>query len=82
MRFARYFFFLPLVMAALSFSAQSPRTNLWRSFGLFGMVILLFFTAAISPRVDFLGALHPVITLFLFWNCMKIIQSLRYKRNI
>lgn len=75
--FARGLFFLPIVMALLAFFAQLPKKMIWRSVGLLGMVIGLFFTAAISARIGILGALHPVIALFLFWNCIKVLSSFK-----
>ncbi|MFD1412961.1 DUF6220 domain-containing protein [Oceanobacillus jeddahense] len=77
--FARFFFFLPILMAILAYLAQVPKITIWRCFGLFGMVIGLFFTAAISSRFGILAALHPVITIFLFYNCMKVIQTFNYQ---
>jgi hypothetical protein len=80
--FARFFFFLPLLMAVLSYFAQLHRQTLWRCIGLFGMVIGLFFTAAISARVSILGALHPVLALVLFWHCMQLIRTFKLKRDV
>lgn len=33
------------------------------------------FTAIISNRFSFIGAFHPIIALFLFMYCMKILAS-------
>ncbi|WP_052015579.1 DUF6220 domain-containing protein [Alkalihalobacillus hemicellulosilyticus] len=71
--FARFFFFLPLIMALLAYFAQLPKKIIWKSIGLFGIVIALFFTAIISARFSMVGALHPIIALFLFWNCVKLL---------
>ena len=77
--FARFIFFLPFVMAILAYFAKFQKKIIWRSIGLFGMVIGLFFTAAISARFTIIGALHPVIALILFWNCIKVLPP--YKSN-
>jgi hypothetical protein len=77
--FARFFFILPLVMAILAYFAQLQKKIVWQSIGLFGMVIGLFFTAAISARFAIIGVLHPVIALVLFWGCIKVLPP--YKSN-
>ncbi|WP_307476372.1 DUF6220 domain-containing protein [Paenibacillus harenae] len=73
--FARFFGLLPLMMIALALIARLPKKTLWRCAGLFGMIIGLFLTAIFSSQIGILSALHPLIALLLFWNCMVIIRS-------
>lgn len=80
--FARIFAILPLAMTVLAYCARLERRLVWRCVGLTAMMIFMFFTAAISARVSFLGAMHPVIALFLFWSGVKLIQSLSHSRSI
>ncbi len=81
--FARYFAFIPLIMAILAWmTGLSPRLQR-KSIGLFGMVIGMFLTAVLSSRIGFLSALHPVIALMLFWGSVDIIRSgIRSKINV
>ncbi|OOC57580.1 DUF6220 domain-containing protein [Paenibacillus ihbetae] len=75
MSFARYFSFLPLLMAVLARTARLPSRLIWRCIGLFGMILGLFLTAIFSSRIGGLAALHPVIALLLFWVSLDIIRS-------
>ncbi|MBD2871394.1 DUF6220 domain-containing protein [Paenibacillus arenilitoris] len=73
--FARYFSFLPLLMALLAWIARMPKKVIWRSIGLFGMILGMFITAILSSRIGALSALHPVIALLLFWGSTVILRS-------
>ncbi|AYB43290.1 DUF6220 domain-containing protein [Paenibacillus lautus] len=73
--FARYFACIPLIMAIMAWMAGLSRRMLWKSMGLFGMVIGMFLTAVLSSRIGFLSALHPVIALMLFWGSVDMIRS-------
>lgn len=73
--FARYFAFIPLIMAIMAWMAGLSRRVLWKSIGLFGMVIGMFLTAVLSSRIGFLSALHPVIAMMLFWGSVDMIRS-------
>ncbi|ULL20021.1 hypothetical protein DVH26_29785 [Paenibacillus sp. H1-7] len=73
--FARYFSFLPLIMAVLAWRARLTSKTIWRCIGLFGMIIGMFLTAIFSSRIGGLSALHPVIALMLFWSCAELIRS-------
>ncbi|MFG1731206.1 DUF6220 domain-containing protein [Paenibacillus sp. 843] len=73
--FARYFAFVPLIMAIMAWIGGLSRRLLRRSIGLFGMVIGMFLTAVFSSQIGFLSALHPVIALMLFWGSVDIIRS-------
>lgn len=73
-QFARYLFFLPIVMAITAYFAQFGKANVWKCLGLFGIFIGLFFTAAISSKVGLIGALHPVLALLLFWRGIKALR--------
>ncbi|MBD0384033.1 hypothetical protein ICC18_28675 [Paenibacillus sp. WST5] len=75
--FARYFGFLPLIMAVLAWIGRLPSKTILRSVGLFGMIIGMFLTAIFSARIGGLSALHPVIALMLFWSSTEIIRSIR-----
>ncbi|MCM3781960.1 DUF6220 domain-containing protein [Neobacillus mesonae] len=75
MSFARYFSFLPLLMAVLARTARLPSRLIWRCVGLFGMILGLFLTAIFSSRIGGLAALHPVIALLLFWASLDMIRS-------
>ena len=68
--FARYFAFIPLIMAIMAWMAGLSRQVLWKSIGLFGMVIGMFLTAVFSSRIGFLSAFHPVIAMMLFWGAL------------
>lgn len=73
--FARYFAFIPLIMAIMAWMAGLSRRMLWKSIGLFGMVIGMFLTAVLSSRIGFLSAFHPVIAMMLFWSSVDMIRS-------
>ncbi|WP_083397585.1 DUF6220 domain-containing protein [Paenibacillus sp. LC231] len=73
--FARYFAFIPLIMAIMAWMAGLSRQVLWKSIGLFGMVIGMFLTAVFSSRIGFLSAFHPVIAMMLFWGSVDMIRS-------
>ena len=78
--FARYFAFLPLIMAVLAWSARLPGKLIRRSLGLLGMTVGMFLTAVLSSRIGVLSALHPVIAIMLFWSSTLILRPLRDHR--
>ncbi|MBX4147320.1 MULTISPECIES: DUF6220 domain-containing protein [Paenibacillus] len=73
--FARYFAFIPLIMAIMAWMAGLSRQVLWKSIGLFGMVIGMFLTAVFASRIGFLSAFHPVIAMMMFWGSVDMIRS-------
>ena len=75
--FARYFGFLPLMMAVLAWSGRLSLKTILRCIGLFGMMIGMFLTALFSSQIGGLSALHPIIALMLFWSSTEIIRSFR-----
>lgn len=75
--FARVLAVVPLLMLAFAWIARLPRRQIGRSAGLLGMVIGMFLTAVLSPKIGALSALHPVIALMMFWACAGIIRASR-----
>ena len=75
--FARYFAFIPLVLALLGWVGRMPKPVIWRSIGLFGIVLGLFITAILASRIDMLSALHPVLALLLFNGSISLIRFIR-----
>lgn len=64
-------------MIVMAYFGQIQKKFIWESMILFGTVIAMFFTAIISARFNFIGALHPIIALLLFMYCIKIVTSYR-----
>ncbi|GAE06926.1 hypothetical protein JCM10914_3119 [Paenibacillus sp. JCM 10914] len=64
-------------MALVAGLARLPKPWIWRSLGLFGMVIGMFLTAILSARIGWLSALHPVIALIMFSSSLKLIREAR-----
>jgi hypothetical protein len=75
--FARYFAFLPLILAVLAWIGRMSKQMIWKSVGLFGIVVGIFLTAIFSARIGALSALHPVLALLLFSGSIKLICSAR-----
>lgn len=75
--FARYFAWLPLIMAVFAWTARLPGILFRRSLGLLGMIVGMFLTAVLSSRIGVLSALHPVIAITLFWSSALILRPLR-----
>jgi len=66
--FVRVIEFLPLLMVVISFIGKLTKSFRWQSFGLFGLIILMYATANIPNA----GAFHPVIALVMFWLSMVV----------
>lgn len=73
--FARYFIIFPILMILLSLIARLPVTYLIRSFLLFIMVIMMFVTANLFSVIGILTALHPVISLAMFWVTITLARQ-------
>ncbi|RXZ81002.1 hypothetical protein EBB07_16330 [Paenibacillaceae bacterium] len=79
--FARYFAFLPLVLAVLGWIGRMPKHVIWRCIGLLGIVVGMFLTAILSARIGVFSALHPVLALLLFNGSITLIRSARKPSN-
>jgi hypothetical protein len=63
----RFFAFLPLLMLILAIAARLPAEFRGKSLRMFIMVILMFLTAIVTPKISgILAALHPIIALEMF----------------
>lgn len=71
---------IPLVMLALAFAGKLPAAARWESFGLFFMIILMYFTANVAAVMPVVSALHPVIALAMFALALRLAISSRKSR--
>ncbi|AJY77705.1 hypothetical protein VN24_13250 [Paenibacillus beijingensis] len=73
--FARFFIIIPILMMLVSFIARLPVSYRVKSIQLLVMVILMFVTADLSSVIGFLSALHPVLSLAMFWITLAIARQ-------
>jgi hypothetical protein len=80
--FIHFVEFIPLVMLALAFTGKLPTRMRWQSFGLFFMIILMYFTANVASVMPVVSAFHPVIALAIFALGQKLVpESWRLART-
>ncbi len=58
-------FNLPVIMLLVAFFAKTPRWAYWYIFSMLLGVFMMYFTANITSNLPWLGAIHPVIAVFL-----------------
>ncbi|WP_309121941.1 DUF6220 domain-containing protein [Paenibacillus sp.] len=73
--FIHFVEFIPLVMLALAFTGKLPARMRWQSFGLFFMIILMYFTANVVAVMPVVSAFHPVIALAIFALAQKLVPE-------
>ncbi|WP_245809731.1 DUF6220 domain-containing protein [Cohnella massiliensis] len=64
--------FVPLAMLGFGFAGRLARRLLWQAFGLFGLVLLMYFTANFTSVSPVVSALHPVVALILSWLSVAV----------
>jgi len=80
--FIHFVEFIPLIMLALAFTGRLPTRMRWQSFGLFFMIILMYFTAGVAPVMPVVSAFHPVIALAIFALAQNLVpESWRLART-
>lgn len=65
-------------MLLFSFLGRLPLVLRWKSAALTGLIVLQYATvkAAVDfPFLNWLGALHPVIALLLFWFALSVFRQ-------
>jgi hypothetical protein len=82
--FVHVFEFLPLVMLATGWLGRVPKSLLWLSAGLFGLIYVQYFNANFRQISPVVAATHPVTAMLLvglayvtLMNAWKTIQILR-----
>ena len=68
--FIHMFEYIAIVMFVLGFIGKMPRGLIWGSLGLFALFNIQYFTAH-----GFIGALHPVLALVLFWWSLTLARG-------
>jgi hypothetical protein len=76
--FARCFIIFPVLMLLVTFIGRLPYRV--KCIQLLVMVILMFATADLSPKIGLLSALHPVIALAMFWTAMTVTRQSNAKK--
>ena len=64
--FVHFIEFVPLLMLAFAFTGKLPAGMRWLSGGLFGLVLVMYFTANFGSVSPVVAAFHPVVALGLF----------------
>ncbi|WP_440119907.1 DUF6220 domain-containing protein [Paenibacillus sp. QZ-Y1] len=72
--FVIWFQFIPILMLVLSFTGKLSKLIRWQVVGLFLLIVPLQY---VSINIPGMGAIHPVITLVLFWLVLTVIKKVR-----
>lgn len=70
--FVHIFELLPLVMGIVAFIGRLPRPLAWQSLALYGLIVLMYFTANIRGAAPAVAALHPVLATVLLGIALRI----------
>ncbi|MGX6445030.1 DUF6220 domain-containing protein [Neobacillus sp. K501] len=73
--FVHLFEFVPVMMLILAIVGKMPRWAIGQSAALFGVIIVMYFTANIITVLPWAAALHPVIAIGLFWMSIKLVRK-------
>ena len=65
--FVHMFEYITVLMFVLGFIGRLPRKMVWGSLGVFAIFNIQYYTAH-----GFAGALHPVLSLILFWGSLTL----------
>lgn len=73
--FSRVLIVVSILTLAISFIARLPLSLRLRSAGLFGMIILIAVSAKLPSEIRYLSALHPVLSLMLFFGTVSLARK-------
>jgi len=73
--FVHYFEFVPVVMLILAFFGGIPKNLRWHSLSLYIMIILQYVTVNLTGKIPYIGAIHPIIALLLFWRALFMVKE-------